>query len=94
MTVAVRLAAALRSHAGGAGRVEVDVPAPVTVLAVLDALAAGYPAVGRRLRDEGGALRPHVNVFVGADNVRDLDGLDTVVAEGSDVSVLPAVSGG
>jgi molybdopterin synthase sulfur carrier subunit len=94
LTVAVRLASALRSYAGGAGRVEVEVPAPATVLAVLDALAAGYPAVGRRLRDEGGALRQHVNVFVGADNVRDLDGLDTVIAEGTEVSVLPAVSGG
>ena len=67
---------------------------PVTVAAVLEALGAVSPAVGRRVRDEAGALRPHVNVFVGPDHVRDLDGLATVVPEGVEVAVLPAVSGG
>lgn len=90
----VRLAAALRPHAGGVACVEVDVPAPATVGAVVDALAAAHPAVGRRIRDEAGALRRHVNLFVGQDNARDVDGEDTVVPEGTEVSVLPAVSGG
>jgi len=67
---------------------------PPTIGAVIDALAAAHPAVGRRLRDEAGALRRHVNVFVGADNARDLDGVATEVPEGTEVSVLPAVSGG
>lgn len=67
---------------------------PATVGAVLDALDAAAPAVGRRLRDEAGNVRRHVNVFVGADNQRDLDGVATVVPEGADVSVMPAVSGG
>ena len=53
-----------------------------------------HPGVGRRVRDEGGAVRSHVNVFVGPDNVRDLDGLATVVPAGVEVAVLPAVSGG
>nr|MDQ3757045.1 MoaD/ThiS family protein [Actinomycetota bacterium] len=78
----------------GAGCVEVDVAAPATVGAVLDALAAAHPSVGRRLRDEAGALRRHVNVFVGPDNIRDLDDVGTAVPEGSEVAVLPAVSGG
>ena len=73
---------------------EVDLPAPVTVGAVLDALATAHPAVGRRVRDETGAVRRHVNVFVGADNVRRLDDGDTVVPEGVEVTLLPAVSGG
>ena len=94
LTVVVRLAAALRQHAGGAASVELDLADPVTVGAVLQALAASHPAVGRRVRDEAGALRRHVNVFVGADNARDLDGTDTVVPAGAVVSVLPAVSGG
>ena len=94
MTIVVRLASALRAHAGGASHLDLDVPAPTTVAAVLDALAVEHPAVARRVRDEGGALRQHVNVFVGSDNARDLDGLDTVVADGTEVSVLPAVSGG
>jgi molybdopterin converting factor small subunit len=74
--------------------VELDLPGPVTIGAVLDALAASHPAVGRRVRDEAGGLRRHVNVFVDADNARDLDGTDTTVPEGAEVSVLPAVSGG
>ena len=61
---------------------------------MLDAVAAAHPAIGRRVRDEAGGLRRHVNVFVGADNARDLDDTDTLVPEGSEVAVLPAVSGG
>jgi molybdopterin converting factor small subunit len=81
-------------HAGGASTVEVDVPARATVGAVLDAIAELHPAVGRRVRDEAGVLRRHVNVFVGPDNARDLDGIETVVPDGAEVAVLPAVSGG
>jgi sulfur-carrier protein len=90
----VRLASALRAQAAGTSAVELDVPAPVTVGAVLDALAVAHPPVARRVRDETGTLRRHVNVFVGPDNMRDLDDLATVVPEGVEVAVLPAVSGG
>ena len=61
---------------------------------MLDQLADVHPAIGRRVRDEAGALRTHVNVFIGADNARDLDATDTVVPEGVEVSVLAAISGG
>jgi molybdopterin converting factor small subunit len=84
----------LSEHAGGTARLELDLPPPVTVAAVLDAVATAHPAVGRRVRDEAGALRRHVNVFVGTDNARDLDGTDTILAEGVEVTVLPAISGG
>ena len=94
MRVVVRLASALRTFAGGAHSVELDVPEPVTVGAVLDALEADHPSIGRRVRDEAGALRTHVNVFVGPDNARDLGGADSAVPEGVEVAVLPAVSGG
>ena len=90
----VRLAPALREHAGGAGQLELDVAPPVTVKAVLDAVAAAHPAVGRRVRDEAGALRTHVNVFVGTDNARDLEHEDTQVGVGVEVSLLAAISGG
>ena len=66
----------------------------VTVADLLDRLAAAHPDLGRRVRDEQGRLRTHVNVFVGADNVRDLDGMATEVAAGAEVTILPAVSGG
>jgi molybdopterin converting factor small subunit len=94
LKVVVRLAAALRPHAGGASCIELDVPAPATIADVVDAVAVAHPAVGRRVRDETGALRRHVNIFVGADNARDLDGPATVVPDGAEVAVLPAVSGG
>ena len=94
LKVVVRLAAALRQHAGGAPSVELDLADPVTVGAVLQALAAAHPAVGRRVQDEAGALRRHVNVFVGSDNARDLDDVDSTVPPGTEISVLPAVSGG
>jgi molybdopterin converting factor small subunit len=94
LTVVVRLATVLRSHAGGEGRLELDVPETATLRDVLDALAGAHPAVGRRIRDEAGALRRHVNVFVGPDNARDLGGLDATVPRGAEVSVLAAVSGG
>jgi len=84
----------LRQHADGAAKVELEIAPPATVGAVLDLLAEVHPAIGRRVRDESGALRTHVNVFVGADNARDLDAADTVVAEGAEVSVLAAISGG
>ena len=94
MTVSVRLAETLRPHAGGAAHVELDLDVGSSVVEVLDALDAALPAVGRRVRDESGAVRRHVNVFVGSDNVRDLDGLASVVPAGVEVSVIPAVSGG
>jgi molybdopterin converting factor small subunit len=89
--VVVRLAAGLRPHADGQASVEFDLPSPVTVGAVLDALAAAHPAIGRRVRDEAGTLRRHVNLFVGDENVRDEA---SNVPEGAEVTVLPAVSGG
>jgi molybdopterin converting factor small subunit len=48
----------------------------------------------RRVRDEAGRTRIHVNLFVDADNIRDLEGVDTAVTDGSDVSIIPAISGG
>jgi molybdopterin converting factor small subunit len=66
----------------------------VTVSSVLDSLAASHPALERRVRDETGRTRIHVNLFVDADNIRDLDGVDTTIVDGSDVSIIPAISGG
>ena len=47
-----------------------------------------------RISDEGGSLRRFVNVYVSGEDIRFLDGLDTKVADGAEVTILPAVSGG
>jgi sulfur-carrier protein len=94
LTVAVRVPATLRAFADGQGLVHVDLGPRADVGTLLDWLAMAYPALERRLRDEQGRLRPHVNVFVGTVNIRDLDRLATTLADGSEVVILPAVSGG
>ena len=93
MHVTVRLASYLRPLAGDRSAVSLtgDFARVVDVLA---ALYARHPGVRLRVWDETGRLRQHVNVFVGQENVRDAAGLDTPVADGAEVSILPAVSGG
>ena len=91
MTVLVRIPTILRSYTGGAAEVSV---AAGTLREVIAGLDAAYPGLGGRLLDEGGKLRRFVNVYVGEEDVRFAQGLDTQVAAGARVSVIPAVAGG
>jgi molybdopterin converting factor small subunit len=93
VTVQVLLPGALAPSAGGARRVDLDVPTG-TVEGLLDALAAVHPLLGRRLRDETGALRRFVNVYVDGEDVRWDGGLAAAVPDGAVVQVLPSVAGG
>ena len=86
--ITLRLPPVLRPFAGGADCVEVE---GTTVGA---ALAATPPALRRRLTDEQGAVRRHVNVYLGSDNIRDLNGPDTPLADGAELLILPSVAGG
>jgi len=92
--VTLRLPGALRELVGGRRALPVEVGEPADVRALLDAVGGRWPAVERRIRDETGALRPHVNVFVGEANVRDGAGQAEPLDDGAEVSVIPAVSGG
>jgi sulfur-carrier protein len=91
MTATVRIPTQLRTLTAGAGEVVV---AGSTVGEVLKELDAAHPGVGERLFDETGRLRRFVNVFVADEDIRFLDGLDTAVAAGQTVSIIPAVAGG
>ena len=98
MNVRVRVPTQLRDLVAGAAVVELDVgpmsDASVSVAELLDAMATQHPALERRIRDEQGRARPHVNLFVDSDNVRDRDGLATPIRAGEELSIIPAVSGG
>ncbi len=90
-TVTVHVPAMLRDCCGGAARLKV--PA-ATVRAVLEELERLHPTLYRSVCDETGAVRRHVNLFVNTSHVREREGLDTALASGDEVSILPAVSGG
>jgi sulfur-carrier protein len=91
MSVNVRVPTILRTYTGGASEVSAEAG---VLREILESLDGEYPGIKGRIVDEQGALRRFVNVYVGNDDVRFLDGLDTTVADGAQVSVIPAVAGG
>jgi molybdopterin synthase sulfur carrier subunit len=91
VAVRVKIPTQLRAAAGGASEAEVD---GGTVAEVLDGLFTQFTELRGRISDEGGSLRRFVNVYVGGEDIRFLDGLDTTVPDGSEVTILPAVAGG
>jgi len=90
-TVTVQIPGLLREYCDGASALTLTAP---TVRVALDHIERGHSSLHRNICDETGKVRRHVNVFVNSDNVRDLDGLDTVLAPGDVVTIMPAVSGG
>lgn len=91
MPVTVRVPTTLRTLTAGASEVEVE---GSTVAAVLDNLESVHPGFKERLLDGEGGLRRFVNLYVADDDVRFRDGMETPVAEGDTVSIIPAVAGG
>jgi molybdopterin converting factor small subunit len=94
VAVEVVLPGVLAVDAEGARSVRVEVADGARLGDVLDALGQRYPRAARRIRDETGALRRHVNVYVGQDDVRVLLGVQTPVPDGGTVVVLPNIAGG
>ncbi len=91
MSVKVRIPTQLRTLSGGAGEVEVE---GATVGEALKALDVSHPGFAERIFDDSGNIRRFVNVFVGEEDIRFLDGLGTPVPSGALISVVPAVAGG
>ena len=94
MRVVVWLPGPLREYVGGAKQLPLDVTDSAVIRDVLDAVGRSHPLLERRIRDELGQIREHVNVFVGTDNIKDLDRLETRLHSGVEITILPAVSGG
>jgi MoaD family protein len=91
MAVTVKLPTQLRAAAGNATEAHVD---GGTVGEALDSLYAQHAELRERIADDGGGLRRFVNVYLGGEDIRFLDGLDTAVKDGDELTILPAVAGG
>ncbi len=91
MSVTVRVPTILRTYTGGSAEVSVD---GGTLAEVVASLETAYPGIGARVLDDDGRLRRFVNVYVGDEDVRFAEGLQTATPDGSTVSVIPAVAGG
>lgn len=90
MAVIVKIPTQLRAATDGEASAEVD---GGTVGEVLDSLYERFGELRSRIAEDGG-LRRFVNVYVGGEDIRFLDGLDTTVSDGDEVTILPAVAGG
>jgi molybdopterin synthase sulfur carrier subunit len=91
MSVRIRIPAPLRSVTSGESEVTVGAS---SVDQALTELETQYPAIRQRLRDDEGALRRFVNLYVNGEDVRFLQGLKTDLKAGDEVSIIPAVAGG
>ena len=89
--VEFRIPGLLTQYSGGARTLEVSA---TSVGSALEELSRTYPSLYVNICDETGAVRRHIGVFVNEDHIRDLNGLDTPLAPGDAVTILPAVSGG
>jgi molybdopterin converting factor small subunit len=91
MSVSVRIPTILRTYTGGESEVTAE---GATLADVLDDLEARFSGIRARILDDAGEIRRFVNVYVGNDDVRFLDGLATATSDGAQLSIIPAVAGG
>ena len=91
MSVTILVPGPLRRYCGNASKLETNAS---TVREALEDLEQRLPTLHRGIRDETGAVRRHVNIFVNANHVRDREGLETRLVAGDELIIMPAVSGG
>jgi sulfur-carrier protein len=90
MAATVKIPSQLRAAAGGVAEADVEGD---TVGEALDSLYEQFGDLRDRISEDGG-LRRFVNVYVGGEDIRFLDGLDTAISDGDEITILPAVAGG
>jgi len=91
MAVRVKIPTQLRSVTGGAAEASAE---GRTVAEVLDSLYREHTELRGRIAGDDGGLRRFVNIYLAGEDIRFLDGLDTPVEDGDEVTILPAVAGG
>jgi sulfur-carrier protein len=91
MAVTIAIPTALRQYAGGGATIRVEAGSAAQVLAQL---VAQHPALGKQLYSEQGQLRSFVNIYVGDEDIRYLQGIETPVPDGETLSIIPAIAGG
>ena len=91
MAIKVRIPAPLRKLTKDQAVVEVEGAIVEDILTVLD---KEYPGLKDRICDESGQIRRFVNIFVNGEDIRFKDGQKTVVPDGGEVSIIPAIAGG
>ena len=91
MAVTIKLPTQLRDAAGGSSEAHSD---GATVGEVLEGLYAQHGELRARLADDDGGLRRFVNVYLAGEDIRFLDGTETAVPDGAELTILPAVAGG
>ena len=89
--IKVRIPTPLRPLTKGQGEVESN---GSSVTEMIDNLEASHPGMKERLCDDKGELRRFVNVYVNEEDIRFLKGKDTLLKDGDEVSIVPAIAGG
>jgi molybdopterin converting factor small subunit len=87
----LRIPTPLRAYTDGKSEVAVS---GSSISEVLADLTTQYPALRPHLFNEGGDLRPFVNLFVGESNIKDLQGVDTPIKDGEKIMLIPSIAGG
>lgn len=88
----IRVPSALRSFTGGASDVEITATTVRDAIADLDKKHPGIAA--KILQASDGNVKPFIRIFVGADDIGDLGGLDAKVSDRDEISIVPAIAGG
>ena len=91
MSISIRIPTPLRPYTDGQSVVDV---AGETVGSALSALTTAHPQLAKHLRDDGGKLRSFVNVYLGEEDIRFLDGETTALSAGAEITIVPSIAGG
>ena len=91
MAATVRIPTPLRRLTQSLAEVEAE---GTDIEGIIENLEASYPGMKERLCDEGGNIRRFVNIYLNDEDIRFLDGKATAVADGAEISIIPAIAGG